>query len=309
MTTRVLQDRSRTGKDRPWGKHKAMNELLAAAYDDVRPDKAERLRTCATRLAFRPTDDGLKFAGTFFCRVRLCPMCSWRRSLKVAAQMNAIMDAIKADKPKSYILLTLTQRNCYPDELDESITGLLRAFNRLTELKDYKAAVLGYYRAVEVTHNLSEDTYHPHIHVVLCVNPSYFKSRNYVSQARWTELWRQCLRADYTPVVDVRKIKGDAAAAVAEVAKYAVKTKDYIIPDDWDMTSQTVWLLDRVLHRRRFVAFGGVFKDYHKKLNLDDAEDGDLVHVETDATPVKPDEHVIHFAWYSGYRQYLRDSD
>lgn len=306
MTSQVLQDRTKTGRTRPWAVHKTMNGLLAIAYDEVDERKALRLRDCATHLSFLPTDGGMRLKEANFCRVRLCPMCTWRRSLKVAGQMRRVMDAIKADKPRAYIMLTLTMKNCQPEMLGESIDNLLLSFARLTKLKEYKGVSHGYYRAVEVTHNISEDTYHPHIHAVFCVNPSYFTSRDYIKQERWTELWQQCLRANYTPVVHVQKIKGDTAKAVAEVAKYAMKVSDYILPDDWDMTIDTVRLLDRVLANRRFVGFGGIFKEYHKRLHLDDAEDGDLVHVDGDDPDEKGWDKLIHFAWFSGYRQYGR---
>lgn len=67
---------------------------------------------------------------------------------------------------------------------------------------------------MEVTHNTQYgtknfDTYHPHFHVLIAVNKSYFTSRDYLSQARWTAAWQQALQVDYTPIVDVRRIKGD----------------------------------------------------------------------------------------------------
>ncbi|MDI5829842.1 protein rep [Salmonella enterica subsp. enterica serovar Kentucky] len=31
--------------------------------------------------------------------------------------------------------------------------------------------------------------------------------RDYVKQYRWVELWRDCLRVDYDPNVDVRAVK------------------------------------------------------------------------------------------------------
>lgn len=308
MESLFLQDESASGKERPWREHKMANELLSSAYDSVKPEKAKRLRECATRLTFEQLDNGkLRLRGMFNCRVRLCPVCTWRRSLKVAAQMHAIMNAIKADKPCSYILVTFTQKNCEPEDLQNEITLILRAFNNLTKLKAYQRAIHGYYRAMEVTHNISGDTYHPHIHAVFAVNRSYFTNKNYISQDQWVALWRQCLDLDYDPNVDVRRIKGDTARAVAEVAKYSVKTSDYLIPDDWEMTLNTVRLLDIALDNRRFVGFGGIFKEYHKKLHLDDAESGDLVNVDPDDKLEVNKSRLVHFAWYSGYRQYVRD--
>lgn len=308
MTSGVLQDRSGTGRERPWREHKMANEMLALAYEGINPDKARRLLTCATRLSFARSPDSkrLTLAGAWFCRVRLCPMCSWRRSLKVAAQMHAIMGAIREERPMAYVLLTLTRRNCTGEGLDSTITQTLRAFSNLTKRKEWQRSIKGYYRAMEITHNLTDDTYHPHIHAVLAVTPSYFKSRYYIAQGTWTDLWREAAGLDYEPIVDVRRIKGDTASAVAEVAKYAVKSADYLIPDDWDMTVSTVRLLDAALHNRRFIGFGGVFKETHRKLRLDDPDSGDLIKTDTEPTPHTAD-RLISFAWYSGYRQYRQD--
>jgi hypothetical protein len=64
------------------------------------------------------------------------------------------------------------------------------------------------------------------------VRSSYF-GRGYVTQARWQELWADCLRLDYLPVVDIRKAHAKdqnatpeqaRAAAVRECAKYVTKS-------------------------------------------------------------------------------------
>ena len=298
-----LQDVSATGRERPWGDKKMKNELLAVAYDEINPKKALRLRMCATELTYAHIDGKAKLVGADFCRVRLCPMCGWRRSLKVAAQTITIVDAIKADHRITYILLTLTMRNCEPHELDGAITALLRAYNKLTNTDDYKAAVKGSMRTVEVTHNIEKDTYHPHIHALLAVKPDYFRSKSYITQERWTELWQRVLKADYVPIVDVRKVRGQTGKAIAEVAKYAVKDSDYIIPDDWNMTEVTVRVLDAALANRRFVAYGGLLKDYHKKLNLTDADKADLVTINEDKPPIVPDGVPVYTYFWAGYRQ------
>ena len=68
--------------------------------------------------------------------------------------------------------------------------------------------MMGFLRATEVTRNELMDTYHPHIHVLLFVSPTYFKNKeNYISQDEWTELWKKSAKLDYYPIVDVRAIK------------------------------------------------------------------------------------------------------
>lgn len=310
MTTVKLQDVTRAGRERPWRMHKVANEILSAAYESVDTAKAARLRECATMLQFTQQAEGLRLRRANFCRVRLCPMCSWRRSLKVAGQMQQIMEEIQAKEPMAYVLLTLTVRNVSGDDLGDTIDAMMQGWNRFVQRVAYKDAVKGYYRALEITHNLdysSEffDSFHPHFHVLLAVKPSYFTSRYYLSQAKWMRLWQEAMRLSYSPSVDVRRVKGNSAAAVAEVAKYAVKPGDFLT-DDWDLTVDTVRLLDQVLHRRRFIAFGGLFAEVHRSLHLDDMEDGDLVLMDPREQALE-EEKLLSFVWYSGYRQYVQE--
>ncbi|KYD03686.1 hypothetical protein B4144_3959 [Bacillus atrophaeus] len=84
-----------------------------------------------------------------------------------------------------------------------------------------------------------EDTYHPHFHVLLPVK------KNYIKQADWTSLWKKALKLDYTPIVDIRRVKGKAKIdaeqiesdvreakmeqkAVLEISKYPVKDTDVV---------------------------------------------------------------------------------
>ena len=79
-----LFDVSRTGAERPWRKKKISSLQLADIYDQFNPKKADRLRRCAQILAFcRKADGGLQLASGMFCHVGLCPICQWRRALKV----------------------------------------------------------------------------------------------------------------------------------------------------------------------------------------------------------------------------------
>jgi plasmid rolling circle replication initiator protein Rep len=228
-------------------------------------------------------------------------------------QVKKIMDHLQPEG-YAYTLLTLTVRNVTGEELKPTIDAMQKGWNRFTQIVGVAGVMKGYFKALEITHNvkygaLDFDTYHPHFHVLMAVKPSYFKSRYYISQAKFVELWRQAAGLDYDPVVDVRKVKGDTAGAVAEVAKYAVKPGDFILPDDWDLTIETVRLLDVALEKRRFVAFGGVMREAHKALNLDNEEDGDLIHVDDEGVDTKePDEILETYVWNSGYNQFFYDA-
>ncbi len=310
-TGEALDDRSASGRRRPWGKYKMGNEYLSIAYQEVDARKAERLRLCANFLNFLWKKTGeQKLEGAMFCHLRLCPICSWRRSLKAQAQMMQVVQYLeRQERQYRWIMLTLTTKNVPGEELSGQIDRMMDGWKRLIQRKEVKTIAKGYYRAMEITHNvnplsLSYNTYHPHFHVLIPVNPSYFTSRDYISQKRWRQLWRESARLDYDPQVDVRKMKGLRPKDLAELAKYTTKASEYIIPDDWDLTVDTVRVLDVALEHRRFLAFGGVVAAARRALALDDAEDGDLVHVEDKPQLDEDGDMHITYVWYSGYRQY-----
>ena len=178
--SQVLVDKSASGKTRNWALHKLNSGYISLAYEEIDPRKSERMKECAQWLAFHRKEDGsMKLHDARFCRVRLCPICQWRRSLKTFAQMSQVLDIASADGYQ-FIFLTLTIRNCTADALSDELTHILLSFNRLMKYKDVQKAVKGFYRGCEVTHNIRTDEYHPHLHVILAVRPSYF-SHSYIS--------------------------------------------------------------------------------------------------------------------------------
>lgn len=309
----ILEDRSSSGRVRPWAEHKRNNELLAMLYDQLRPDKAARLRECATVLTFAVGEDGRRLQSANFCRVRLCPVCAWRRSLKVYAQMSSVLAAMTVEDC-AYLHVVLTVRNVLGDDLTPTIDNMMSAWVRFRRSLGAIGVVLGWYRALEVAHNTDTDsawydTYHPHYHCIFAVPRGYFGGRLYIPQSGWADLWRRAARLDYPPDVYVHKIDGSSVAAVTraicEIAKYTTKPGEYIIPDDWDLSLDAVRVLDAALHRRRLVAFGGIIGDYHRRLQLDDPDSGDLVHIDPEQVGADPLERIV-YAWHSGYRQYIR---
>lgn len=312
----ILRDISPSGKERPWHVRKLENQYISAAYEEVNKSKAVRLSECANALLFQRSESGaLKLRNANFCRVRLCPICAWRRSLKTQSHMNKILIAAEPQQLE-YILITLTLRNCSGEALSSTLDKLIGGFKNLTKRKRYKNAWVGWYRGVEVTHNIQTDTYHPHIHALVAVKKTYFSGKSYIKQKDLAQDWREvCGIEDYTPIVDIRRIKRynggqahsrfDIIKAVNEVAKYTTKSSDIINFDDWDFTISTVRLLDAAFDKRRFIAFGGLFKELHKQLNLDDTEDGDLIHVDESEDSAKSADELLFF-WHTGYCRYVR---
>lgn len=298
----TLEDFSSTGRKLPWNEMKEMSNYVAIAYDEINPAKAERLRACATELIYEANGTEKRLKTANFCRVRLCAMCQWRRALKNFSQVMKTVNAL--DGSCEFIFLTLTMRNVDEKGLSRALDGLVTGFKRLMAYKRVKGAVRGFYRGVEVTHNLNDNTFHPHIHALLAVSPNYF-GRNYIKQVEWSDLWKKAMQVNYSIIVDVRRVKGNSAKAVAEVAKYSVKPNEIIVFDDWDLTVKTVRLLDEVLDNRRFISYGGIMAEMHKKLHLEDIESENVNLIQTDKKKI-PLENAFElvYCWNMGYRQY-----
>src|SRR5699024_8545114 len=77
------------------------------------------------------------------------------------------------------------------------------------------------------------------------------------------------------------KYKSDIQSAIDETAKYPVKDTDFMT-DDEEKNLKRLSDLEEGLHRKRLISYGGLLKEIHKKLNLDDTEEGDLIHTDDD---------------------------
>lgn len=299
-TGEILKDYSSTGKERPWKLHKQENLQLVKIYKTAREKNINLitdsrlfdLEHCADTLLFAENAEGKKkLKSANFCRLRLCPMCQWRRSLKMFGQVQTITDKIlERDKSTRFLFATFTVKNVDAENLETCINILNNKFLYLVSrnktfapAKKLKQNLLGYLKAVEVTYNTKDKTYHPHLHVIFAVKSTFFKNKqNYMTKKEWIELWQQALGVDYKPQTDIRAIKSGTAKAVAEVAKYPVKTAPILsLPDDEAV--EVLKTLTLSLHKKRFVAYGGIFKTIKQELKLTDVEtDKDLVNVNTE---------------------------
>lgn len=298
-------------KEEKWARKKENSTLLADSLFRLRMDKmAERVSDCGSYLVFAqcPNDHERRLRKAYFCKSRLCSMCIWRKSLATYHQAYQMCHhALQKQPDLSFIFLTLTIRNVEGEELRDSITQLTEGFHRLMMLRGWKRHIAGFMRSIEITRNKkkrSKDygTYHPHIHVILAVYPSYFES-GYKTKKQVAQLWKDSVRIDYDPVIDIRKVKPKKrkqfddwddemaevkkpehdpliAGAVAEVSKYSVSENSFIDKEDEEWTDTSVAVLLASLHRKRLIAYGGILRDIRKELNMKDVDvDADLVNV------------------------------
>lgn len=305
-----------------WNHKKNKNLELSEVYKRLGiENKAFKIKNCGTYLEFKrfKKDNEFKLYNANFCKQRLCPMCSWRRSKKIFGQVSKIMETLTREKTYRFIFLTLTQKNVEGKKLNDELDKIFKAWNSFTKRKQFKHSVVGWFRALEITHNVDEqsenyDTYHPHFHVILMVEQSYFTDKEkYISKKLMMQLWRSALKIDYDPTVFIETVKNKKgkgiAGVVAEVAKYTVKEDDFIISDNEELTDQSVSILDQAMTNRRLIAFGGKMKEVHKLLNLDDAENGDLINTDQDQIENEELDYILEkYRWDIGYKQYIKIS-
>lgn len=231
-----------------------------------------------------------------FCKDRLCPMCAWRRSYKIFGQVSQIMELI--GREYKFLFLTLTVPNCTGEALSDTLNRLNSGFYALSRYKAVQKVLKGSFRALEVTYNRKTNMYHPHIHAVLAVPKGYATSRDYIQRDTWLELWKKAYKDDSITQVDIRVAKNKHSgqeenasdflgSAVAEICKYAVKSDDFLFPDDMELSANVVRTLTSALFHRRLALFTGCFKEAFRKLGLDDAEseDADLTHLSGKLNP------------------------
>ena len=288
-------------RDKPWDKHRSNSDKVSSHYAGSEFHRYhDRMTFCSELLDFtlKPIDNesyALKLSSARFCRVRHCPVCQWRRSLAWKAKAYKVLPQIVEKYPKHrWLFVTLTQRNCKITQLRETIKLMNDAFKRMTKLKDFPA--IGWLKSVEVTRG-KDGSAHPHFHCLLMVPSSYFGG-NYLKQAEWVAMWRQCLRLDYDPVLDVQAIKkgSQPMQLVPELLKYCTKESD--------MTVDREWLLEltRQMHKLRAIATGGVLKEYLKAL---EDEPDDLIHVDGDEEAIATDDDThLYFGWKPREKKY-----
>lgn len=253
----------------------ARYQMISKKSTDLSTDyytrKYERLEQCSTYLEFRREKSTRKYKliNTNLCRVRLCPLCAYKRSLSVYHNTADIIKYINEKYSRSkYLFLTLTIKNVPGSQLSNAIDNLTRAWQNLSKQKRIKNVVLGTVRSIEITYNKRTDTYHPHLHVLIHTTSQIYAGRDYISQAEFTDRWRSAAGIDYQPVVDIRRVQHNNGREIAEIAKYSVK------PIDWDKCSESVIItLDDVLHKRHLLSLSGTMREAKRELKIADIED------------------------------------
>lgn len=269
---------------------------------------ADRVEFCATYMKFGIIGENRGLLSANFCKLRLCPICTARGAVVRAKLLSRVMDAVQVEHKCQYLFLTLTIKNVPGEKLGEAIGQLTKAWDRLLHHRPVQAAVMGSFRAIEITRN--GDMYHPHIHAIIAVEDAYFAKKNglYLTQAEWLRRWQMALKVDYKPTVDIRRTNDNKGGkgAVLEAAKYVTKDSDYISDSLSDeQAAQIVTDYTRALYHRRLTSFTGWLKETAQRLQADDLDHVDLE--QGDDATIREDlaEVIEEYGWHFGAGDYV----
>jgi hypothetical protein len=184
-------------------------------------------------------------------------------------------------------------KNCQLTDLRETLSHLNQSFRRLSQLKAFPG--IGWVKSVEVTRGRDGKSAHPHLHCLILLKDSYYKE-DYLSKSDWIALWKQSLRVDYCPVLDVKAIRAESSPVglIAEVLKYQCKESDLVASPEW--------FLEYVnqVHGTRAVGVGGVLREYFREL---EEEPEDLIGHDEESTEETGES--IYFRWNRAIKKYV----
>lgn len=231
-------------------KHRTQSDAILPAFASTISNQKtfEAICICGSILKFTKyrnleTEETMReLSGANFCKFRFCPMCQWRKARKVCNEVLAKVQSVSnARGGVAFLFLTLTVKNPPMSDLRETVSHLSQSFKRFKETQAFQRAVLGFVRAVEyVGDQTRSGEAHPHFHCLLVVRKTYFKKADYLTKDQWAQMWQNALRVDYTPLVNIQRIKAkgalsDLQAACLEVVKYSVSFSDMSRMTDEDL--------------------------------------------------------------------------
>lgn len=235
--------------------------------------KLDRLKECGNFIKFQSSEDKTKFilAGGNFCNNRFCPFCSWLKAKRTAFELLELIKVVEYKEKFAFLFITLTVPNVPKESLREEIENFNISFNRLWKTKEFKAFNKGFIRKLEVTYNEERNDYHPHFHLVVAVNKSYFTSRDYMSKRRLLELWKRATRNPAITQVDIKPCRMDTVKQVMELATYSAKQGDlYSSKEVFDGFYEG-------LFRKKLLVYNGIFKEYKKKIDTGEVDPAQVI--------------------------------
>ncbi|MHA8263693.1 protein rep [Lactobacillaceae bacterium Melli_B3] len=314
----ILRDVTKSGKEINWKDKKIKSIKYAGLLSESNPKKAENVATCGDFLEFAVDANGnKKLAHAWFCKSRLCAMCSWRLAMKNSHQLIRVLEEAYKQVPNGrFLFLTLTSKNSDDaEDLRDNLHQMGRAVSKLFQYKKVKKNLIGYVRSTEVTVNKDNLSFHQHMHVILFVKPNYFNGKeNYITHKDWTKYWQRALKLDYPPMVNIEivksrskfKSKSSLIDSAKETAKYQVKSADYL-NHSHDENSDIVKALEYALYGSRAISYGGLLKSIRHDLKLEDEDN--LVDTDSDDDSIEDAVGTVFAVWDTARKNYFIENE
>lgn len=195
------------------------------------------------------------------CSWRYCPICEAQRAAERATKFGGIMQAATVIDGVQWIFATLTVPNVSGHRLAGAIKGLQEAWRRISRRTDLKRLFgTGTIKKLEVTYNHQLRSFHPHLHILCAVKPSYF--RDVVNREELLAAWQDATGNRKITQVNI-SAANDPETAADELGKYVAKAEDYL-------ASQAVFdVFDEALHGVRMFSLSGICKQYGNAYEVD----------------------------------------
>lgn len=262
-----------------WREKKRKNLFIARKMCDAGfEDRGKRMMFCGTFLTRSkcPECGRSTISSANLCRDRLCPTCGWRLSLRKFSEMCATLQSMTDINDYQAGFLTLTVKNCKPENLRYTIEKFSEDWNRFLAQRSIKPLLWGWARSLEITYNSKTKEFHPHYHVIVLTKNKY--DQNFL-QMFFKIRWQASARLPYEPITDYRAIgaKENARAdidedrfvkAILETYKYSVKSDD-VEQMPLDIFRQFVSAISGI----RFCSYGGSIKKARRELGFKEKEE------------------------------------
>ena len=240
--------------------------------------RAARMRECGSILSLDICPKcGKVHIASNLCRDRLCPVCSWRLSLKRYVEMLETLALVSDMGTYTAAFLTVTVKNCKLYELNSTIKYMSSAWHRMTSRRTIKRQIAGIARSVEVTYSKARGDYHPHFHAIILLEPESLIAHDFAAaQKFFKEAWEEALDLGYSPVTDFRYVKDlndleqytdKKIGAVCETFKYSVKPGTVE-----NLPKEDIAGFAAQINGLRMTSYSGVFKVARQRLGISDDE-------------------------------------
>jgi len=160
--------------------------------------------------------DGKKLTSRY-CNTRVCHICTRIRTAKL---MNGYVDQLM--KLDDVEFVTLTIPNCKGKDLDLIVDRILKQIVLIIRnLREKKGIKISGIRKLEITYNVSTDTFHPHLHLLVDKNSGnlivdqWLKRMPTAKKEGW-DYKKKCM-------VSLQVVQKADKGALSEIFKYTTK--------------------------------------------------------------------------------------